>query len=58
MFMLNAIIICPSFGSTRFAYRVALIFHGMKLRDTGCIDFVLAPEGIAKEIARIARSIK
>ena len=25
--------------------------------DTGCIDFVLAPEGIATEIARIARSI-
>ncbi len=25
--------------------------------DTGCIDFVLAPEGIAMEIARIARSI-
>jgi two-component system, chemotaxis family, protein-glutamate methylesterase/glutaminase len=25
--------------------------------DTGCIDFVLAPEGIAREIARIARSI-
>jgi two-component system chemotaxis response regulator CheB len=26
--------------------------------DTGCIDFVLAPERIATEIARIARSIK
>jgi two-component system chemotaxis response regulator CheB len=26
--------------------------------DTGCIDFVLAPENIATEIARIARSIK
>jgi two-component system chemotaxis response regulator CheB len=26
--------------------------------DTGCIDFILAPENIAKEIARIARSIE
>jgi chemotaxis response regulator CheB len=26
--------------------------------DTGCIDFILAPESIATEIARIARSIK
>lgn len=25
--------------------------------ETGCIDFILAPENIAKEIARIARSI-
>ena len=33
-------------------------FSRLKLRDTGCIDFVLAPERIATEIARIARSIK
>jgi chemotaxis response regulator CheB len=26
--------------------------------ETGCIDFVLAPEGIAREIARIALSIE
>jgi chemotaxis response regulator CheB len=24
--------------------------------DTGCIDFVLSPENIAKEIVRIARA--